>query len=204
MNKIIIGALSALIAVLVIFSAILWFKYKDVTATPPDKIEVLTSRLTGTGKLILAEERVYQEYIKNFKKGPAHAQVLFRWLTNFQYLVNLQSPDFSLSRDGNSLIVQCPILELNDPSIDIKTYKPGIVLDGSIWINELKLINDEMTNFKDQSQKAGLKQLNDTRIIKLCKNQLKLAVLKIAAGLQVQVDDIVISFKQPEIEKNKK
>ena len=81
--------MGAFIVMLLLFSTVLWFKYKNVTAIPPAKIEVLTSRLTGTGKLILAEELVYQEYIKRFKKGLVSAEVLFRWLTTFQYMVDL-------------------------------------------------------------------------------------------------------------------
>jgi|GEM_PF-4169173 len=198
MNRFLIGVLSGIIVVLLFFSMVMWFRYKNVTATPPDKINILTSRLVGSGKLILAEEKVYQEYIKTFKKGPVSAQVLFRWLTKFQYLVDLQSPVFSLSTSGNTLVIQCPPLELNDPAIDIKTYKPGIVLDGSIWINEDRLINNEMSDFHDRSRKAGEKLLCKQRIFKLCANQIRLTVLKIAAGLQIQVDDVEVSFKERE------
>ncbi|HOP30707.1 MAG TPA: hypothetical protein PKZ64_14140 [Spirochaetota bacterium] len=194
MNRIIITVLVTVAVILGGVSAVLWFKYKEVTATPPDKMEILSNELKGTGKLILAEEKVYQEYIKKFEKGPAKAKVLFRWMTTFQYLIDLQSPEFIIEKDGNMLKVSSPVISLNTPLIDISTYKPGIVIDGSIWINEHKLINDEMQDFKNRSQAAGNELIKNTRVLKLCTDQLKLAVLKIASGLQIQVDDVEIQF----------
>lgn len=194
MNKIIITVLLTVIVILCGVSGILWFKYKNVTATPPDKIEILSGKLTGSGKLILAEEKVYQEYIKKFEKGPAKAKVLFRWLTTFQYIIDLQCPQFKIERSGNNLKVTCPSIQLNEPAIDISTYKPGIIIEGSIWINEQKLINDEMGDFKAKSLTAGTELMKNTQITKLCMDQMKLAVLKIASGLQMQADDVIVTF----------
>lgn len=196
MNRIIITALLTTILIMGCAGTILWVKYKNITATPPDKIEILSSRLTGTGKLILAEEQVYQEYIKKFERGPARARVLFRWLTNYQYIVNMQSAQFKLERVGNTFVVNCPSIQLNDPSIDISRYKPGIVIEGSIWINEQTLINDELQNFKNISQTAGCELMKNPQIIKLCTDQLKLVVLKIASGLKIQVDEVDIKFSE--------
>ena len=194
MNKIIIAALLTIILIISAFSSLLWFRYKNLTAAPPDKIEILTGRLTGTGKLILAEENVYQEYIKKYEKGPAKAAVLFRWLSKFQYMVDLQNPQFVLKRSGNNIEVTAPAIQLNNPIINISRYKPGLVIEGSIWLNESKLINDEMQNFNSVSLTAGLELLKNPVLIKLCKDQLKLAVLEIASGLQIQVNDVEISF----------
>jgi hypothetical protein len=194
MNKIIFTILLTIIVIMGSAGAVLWFKYKNVTAIPPDKIEILSGRLTGSGKLILAEEKVYQEYTKRFKKGLVEAKVLFRWLTTFQYMIDLQSPQFKIVRSGNNLKVSCPLIQLNEPAIDIRTYKPGIIINGSIWIDEHKLINDEMGDFKAKSLAAGVELMKNPQITKLCTDQMKLAVLKIAAGLQMQADDVEIIF----------
>lgn len=199
MNKIIFTVLLTIIVILGGASGILWSKYKNVTAVPPDKIEILSSKLTGTGKLILAEEKVYQEYTRKFEKDVAHlkkvsARVLFRWMTTFQYIIDLQSPKFRIERDGNNLKVSCPPIQLNEPAIDISTYRAGIVIDGSIWINEQKLINDEMESFKAISLKAGTELMQNPQVLKLCTDQMKLAVLKIASGLQMQADDVLVTF----------
>jgi len=96
LNKIIYTILVTIIAILIACLAFLKFRLDRITAIPPDKIQIMSSELTGAGKLILAEQKVYQEYVKVFKKGPVHAQVLFRWLTTFQYIVDTQSPVLEL------------------------------------------------------------------------------------------------------------
>lgn len=198
MNRIVVTVLVTVIVILTGVCSVLWFKYGRATAIPPEKIEILKNELTGTGKLILAEQKVYQEYTKDFKKDlkvtDVHATVLFRWMTTFQYMIDLQGPGFVLSRDGNILKVTCSPIRLNEPSIDIKTYWPGIVIKGSLWINEQQLINSEMTEFRSKSIAAGNELIKDPRVNRLCADQVKLTVLKIAAGLQMKVDDVVVTF----------
>ncbi len=194
MNRIIITALLTTILILCGTIVLLWFKYKNITALPADKVEILSSKLTGTGKLILAEEKVYHEYTKEFKKGPARAKVLFRWVMTLQYMVDFENPQFRITHNRNNLKINSPAITMNEPIIDITFYKPAIVIDGSIWLNEEKLINDEMQHFKYLSFIAGKDLLENPQVQKLCTDQLKLAVLKISSGLQIQVDDIDVEF----------
>lgn len=198
MSRILTTVLITVIIILTGVCAVLWYKYSRATAIPPEKIEILRNELTGAGRLILAEQRVYQEYVKEFKKDlkvtDVRAKVLFRWMTNFQYLIDLQNPQFKITKEGNILKVNCPAIQLNEPAIDITTYWPGIVINGSLWINEQQLINSEMTEFKAKSLAAGNMLIKDPQVIKLCNDQVKLTVLKIVSGLQMKVDDVVVTF----------
>lgn len=194
MNKIIYTILITIIAILIGGMAFLKFRLDRITAIPPDKIQIMSSELTGAGKLILAEQKVYQEYVKAFKKGPVQAQVLFRWLTTFQYIVDTQSPVFKISMDGDIVKILSPAIVLNEPAIDISTYNAGIVFDGSIWINEHRLINGEMAEFKWKSWNAGKELIKDPRILKMCTDQIKLSVFKIASNLHLRVKDVEITF----------
>lgn len=198
MNRIITTVLITVIVILTGVCAVLWYKYSTAIAIPPEKIEILKNELTGSGKLILAEQKVYQEYMKEFKKDlkvtDVHAKVLFRWMTNFQYMIDLQDPQFKITREGNILKVSCPAIQLNEPAIDISTYWPGIVINGSLWINEQQLINNEMTEFKAKSLAAGNMLIKDPQVNKLCTDQVKLTVFKIASGLQMKVDDVTVVF----------
>ncbi len=122
------------------------------------------------------------------------AKVLFRWMTTFQYLIDLQNPQFKVTKEGNKLKIICPDIQLNEPAIDITTYWPGIVINGSLWINEQQLINSEMTEFRAKSLAAGNMLIKDPQVIKLCTDQVKLTVLKIATGLQMKIDDVAVTF----------
>lgn len=196
MYKIIITSLLTIILIIGSVCVMLWYRYKNITTPPPDKIEILSTQLTGAGKLIVAEEIVYHEYIKKFERGPADARVLFRWVMNLQYLIDLQNPRFKITREGNNLKVYSPVITMNEPIIDITKFKPAIVIDGSIWINEQKLINDEMRNFKYLSLIGGKDLLNQPQVLKLCTDQIELAVLKIAAGLNIQADNVEVVFSE--------
>jgi len=194
MNKIIYSVLITIIVILVGFSAFLKYRLDRITAAPPDKIQLMTGELTGAGKIILAEQKVYQEYIKAFKKGPVQSKVLFRWLTTFQYMIDTQSPEFKISMDGDTIRIFSPAIILNEPAIDINTYKAGIVIEGSIWINEDRLINSEMAEFKSRSLNAGAELIKNPQILKMCSDQIKLSVLKIASNLHLRVKDVEIIF----------
>lgn len=194
MYKIIITSLLTIILIIGSFCVMLWYRYKNITAVPPDKIKILSTQLTGAGKLIVAEEIVYHEYIKKFERGPAYARVLFRWVMKLQYLIDMQNPRFKVTFEGNNLKVYSPAIIMNEPIIDITKYKPAIVIDGSIWIDEQKLINDEMRHFKFLSQVGGKDLLNQPHVLKLCTDQIELAVLKIAAGLNIQADSVEVVF----------
>lgn len=194
MNKIIYSVLITIIVILVGTIAFMKFSLDRITAIPPDKIQIMTGELTGAGKLILAEQKVYQEYIKSYKKGPVQSSVLFRWLTTFQYIIDTQSPEFKIMMDGDKIRIISPAIILNEPAIDITTYKAGIVIEGSLWINEHRLINDEMTEFKSRSVTAGQELMKNPHIIKICSDQIKLAVLRIASNLHLRVKDVEITF----------
>ncbi len=194
MNKIIYSALVTIIVILSGVALFLNFKLDRITAIPPDKIQIMSSELTGAGKLILAEQKVYQEYMKSFKKGPMSSTVLFRWLTTFQYIIDTQSPEFKIIMDGDVIRILSPAIILNEPAIDISTYKAGIVTEGSIWINEDRLINNEMTEFKSRSLTAGNELMKNPQILKMCSDQIKLAVLKIASNLHLRVKDVEVVF----------
>jgi len=96
--------------------------------------------------------------------------------------------------DGDTVKILSPAIVLNEPAIDISTYNAGIVFDGSIWINEDRLINGEMTEFKSKSWAAGRELLKDPRIFKMCTDQIKLSVFKIASNLHLMVKDVEITF----------
>jgi len=198
MNRIIITVLITVTVILTGICSVLWYKYSRATATPPEKIEILKNELTGAGKLILAEQKVYQEYIKEFTKDlkvtNVKAKVLFRWMTTFQFMIDLQNNQFKITKEGNIIKVSCPAIELNEPAIDINTYWPGIVISGSLWINEQHLINSEMTEFKAKSLAAGNMLIKNPQVIKLCTDQVKLTILKIASGLQMKVDNVTVTF----------
>ncbi len=194
MNRIIYTILITVIVILIGVTLFMNFKLERITATPPDKIQIMSSELTGAGKLILAEQKVYQEYIKPFKKGPVQCMVLFRWLTTFQYIIDTQSPEFKIIMDGDNIKILSPAIVLNEPAIDISTYKAGIVIEGSIWINEDRLINNEMTEFKSRSLAAGKELMKNPQILKMCSDQIKLAVLQIASNLHLRVKDVDVVF----------
>jgi hypothetical protein len=196
MNRVILAVLCGLIIFLGGMTAVLLVQVKHLKATPPDKIQILTGRLSGEARLILAEERVYQEYFREFRKGPARATVLFRWMTAYQYLIDLQDRRFGIAKEGGTLKVSCPPVTLNEPVIDISTYRPGIVTEGSIWINEHKLIADEMAFFRSRSLAAGQELLRNPQMLKTCADQIRLHVLKTAAGLNIQADDVEINFAE--------
>jgi len=195
MNKIIYAVLSTIIIILLGFAVFLKIRLDLVTAIPPDKIQIMSSELTGAGKLILAEQKVYQEYVKVYKKGPVQSQVLFRWLTNFQYIIDTQSPDFKIMMDGETVRILSPAIILNEPAIDINTYRAGIVIEGSLWINEERLINNEMAEFKSRSLAAGMEMIRNPQILKMCSDQIRLSVFKTASGLQLRVKNVEIIFK---------
>ncbi len=194
MNKIIYSVLMTVIVILLGSLIFMKFSLDRITAIPPDKIQIMTGELTGAGKLILAEQKVYQEYIKSYKRGPVQSSVLFRWLTTFQYIIDTQSPEFKIIMDGDKIRIISPAIILNEPAIDITTYKAGIVIEGSLWINEHRLINDEMTEFKSRSFNAGNELMKNPQIIKMCSDQIKLAVLRIASNLHLRVKDVDVVF----------
>lgn len=194
MNKVLYAVLITVIVMLAGLALFLKFRLDGVTAIPPDKIQIMSSELTGAGRMILAEQKVYQEYIKVFRKGPVHSSVLFRWLTTFQYVIDMQSPEFKIILDKDIIRIVSPPITLNEPAIDINTYKAGIVIDGSIWINEERLINDEMAEFRSRSLAAGGELIKNPQVIKMSGDQIKLAVLKIASKLHLGVKDVEVTF----------
>jgi len=193
-NRIIYTVLITIIVILIGVTLFMNFKLERITAIPPEKIQIMSSELTGAGKLILAEQKVYQEYIKTIKKGPVQSRVLLRWLTTFQYIIDTQDPKFKIITDGDLIRIFSPAIVLNEPAIDISTYKSGIVFEGSLWINEDRLINDEMTEFKSRSLTAGKDLLKNPHVLKMCTDQIKLAVLKIASNLHLRVKEVEIVF----------
>ena len=195
MNRTVITVLVTLVVILGGATAVLWIQYRNATATPDEKIVMLTNNLTGKAELILAEDKnVYQEYTRTFKNGPGKAKVLFRWLTTFQYMVDLSDPLFKIVKDGAVIKVTCPPLKMNEPAIDIAKYKAGIILESSMWIDEHKMIADEMARFKSKSDETGLELMKNPQIIKLCTDQLRLIVLEVVSGLQIQSDKVEIEF----------
>lgn len=196
MNKTIITVLITIVLILGGVTTALWSKYTKLVQPREDRIVMLSRDLTSKMDLILAEENVYQEYFKTFKKGIAKAKVLCRWMTKFQYKINLQDPAFKIVSDGSTLRVTCPRIILNDPAIDIQTYKPGIVVDGSFWLNEQELIVSEMQTFKDKSLATGKQLIKNPQIVTMCTEKMSLKILEIAAGLNIQADNVVITFAE--------
>jgi hypothetical protein len=96
--------------------------------------------------------------------------------------------------DGDIIRILSPAIILNEPAIDISTYKAGIVFEGSLWINEDRLINSEMAEFKSRSLAAGMELMKNPQILKMCRDEIKLAVFKIASNLHLKVKEVEITF----------
>ena len=99
MKKIIIGFIAAVI--LIGAGAFIgWTIMQDSDIEISDIITRLET-LSGTQKIMLAEQQVYHEYKVKAKKYNKrlniHAEVLMRWIATYQYLIDLQKQQLQVT-----------------------------------------------------------------------------------------------------------
>ena len=140
-----------------------------------------------------AYETLVNETLEMLKENLPYDGIFFD-IHGAMSVVDLDDPEFKIVKEGSVIKVTCPPLKMNVPAIDITKYKAGIVLDSSMWIDEHKMIADEMASFKAKSNATGMELMKNPHIVKLCTDQLRLIVLEVVSGLQMQSDRVEITF----------
>ncbi|MCK4739227.1 MAG: hypothetical protein KAT46_04695 [Deltaproteobacteria bacterium] len=152
--------------------------------------------LAGTRELILAKERVYHEYevIKTSPIGST-ATVLIRWIADYEYFLDIKNEPLKIIKKKGKLHVIAPPIRLKQiPSIDTKTLRP-ITLDGAFFLNEEKLMLEEIKNITFKTVKGGQEHLKSKRVKDLVTRELKEFLRDISTGLGKNIQEIRIEFK---------
>ena len=195
-----LSAVSILFIILTIKST--FFPKNEPKYKESDKVSRL-NKLSGAQKLLLAEQVHYHEFKKEFKVLFSNPKLLIRWEAKYEYLLDFTKQPLKINRVGTTLEVVAPPIELNEPKINLKKYN-AIILSGNIFVNEHKLIVEEYKNLLKRSKKFGNEFLKTRLVQQLVHSQLKLFVLKLAAQLELKVDDVKITFLEKYDEKKEK
>jgi len=186
--------MSLLMALIIVLSG--YIIYKEFIYTEPSEQEkiIKLGELTGEQKLILAKQTVYREYIKKFKDNPLdYGEILIRWQTKYEFITDFKKQHIDIRKNGNTLKVICPQIELNDPQIDLSVYN-HLILNDSLFKNLNKIINQENRTLQGRAVEFGQTLLRDSDVQKICTNEMKLFILSLAQKLNLKFENIEIEF----------